>query len=71
MSFHNYFKVMNYIHHFKKINYDVICEGIETKEQEKLIFECGCDRVQGFLYDKPLERNSFEDKYLKVNNFQE
>lgn len=50
---------------FKKINYDVICEGIETKEQEKLIFECGCDKVQGFLYDKPLERTIFEDKYLK------
>lgn len=63
--------LLSLIQVFKKINYDVICEGIETKEQEKLIFECGCDRVQGFLYDKPLERNSFEDKYIKVNNFQE
>lgn len=25
------------IHVFRQINYDVICEGIETKEQEKLI----------------------------------
>lgn len=52
---------------FKKINYDVICEGIETREQEKMIFECGCDNVQGFLYDKPLERSQFEEKYIKNN----
>ena len=50
---------------FKKINYEVICEGIETREQEKMIFECGCDNVQGFLYDKPLERSVFEEKYIK------
>lgn len=58
------------IHVFRQINYDVICEGIETKEQEKLIFECGCDNVQGFLYDKPLERDIFEDKYLKKQPIQ-
>ncbi len=52
---------------FKKINYDVICEGIETREQEKMIFECGCDNVQGFLYDRPLERSVFEEKYIKNN----
>ena len=52
---------------FKKINYNVICEGIETREQEKMIFECGCDNVQGFLYDKPLERSVFEEKYIKNN----
>lgn len=57
--------LLSLIQVFKKINYDVICEGIETKEQEKLIFECGCDKVQGFLYDKPLERAEFEEKYLK------
>ena len=59
--------LLSLIQVFKRINYDVICEGIETKEQEKLIFECGCDRVQGFLYDKPLERTVFEDKYIKYN----
>lgn len=58
--------LLSLIHVFKKINYDVICEGIETQEQEKLIFECGCDKVQGFLYDKPIERDVFEEKYLKV-----
>lgn len=59
--------LLSLIQVFKKINYDVICEGIETKEQEKLIFECGCDKVQGFLYDKPLGKIDFEEKYLKVS----
>lgn len=59
--------LLSLIQVFKKINYDVICEGIETKEQEKLIFECGCDKVQGFLYDKPMERTAFENKYIKCN----
>lgn len=50
---------------FKKINYDVVCEGVETMDDEKLIFECGCDTVQGFLYDKPLEQMIFEEKYIR------
>ena len=58
------------VHVFRQINYDVICEGIETYDQENLIFECGCDNVQGFLYDKPLERDIFEDKYLKKQPIQ-
>ena len=56
--------LLSLIQVFKRINYDVICEGVETKSQEKLIFECGCDTVQGFLYDKPLEIEVFERKYI-------
>jgi EAL domain-containing protein (putative c-di-GMP-specific phosphodiesterase class I) len=29
-------------------------EGIETKEQSQLLLREGCQRVQGFLYDKPI-----------------
>lgn len=52
---------------FKKINYDVICEGVETKADEKMIFECGCDMAQGFLYDRPMELKDFETKYFMTN----
>lgn len=48
----------------KRINYSVICEGIETRSDEKMIFECGCDNAQGFLYDRPIPLNVFEDKYI-------
>jgi diguanylate cyclase (GGDEF)-like protein/PAS domain S-box-containing protein len=33
----------------------VIAEGVETQEQLDLLTEKGCDRVQGFIYSKPLE----------------
>lgn len=56
--------MLSLINVFRKINYEVICEGVETKADEKMIFECGCDTAQGFLYDKPLEEGDFEKKYL-------
>lgn len=51
----------------KKINYDIVCEGIETRMDEKMVFECGCDMAQGFLYDKPIPIKEFERKYILKN----
>lgn len=31
-----------------------IAEGVETKEQERMLRDLGCDQVQGFLYSHPL-----------------
>ena len=42
----------------------VICEGIETEEQEQLLIACGCEYGQGFLYGKPMRRADYED-FLK------
>ncbi len=56
--------LLSLINVFKKINYEVICEGIETKADEKMIFECGCDVVQGFLYDRPIPIEEFDLKYI-------
>lgn len=47
-----------------RLKMDIICEGIENKEDEKIINEYGCDEVQGFLYDKPLPIKEFEKKYV-------
>ncbi len=52
----------------KKINYDIVCEGIETHTDEKMVFECGCDMAQGFLYDRPIPAQEFERKYILKNN---
>lgn len=49
---------------FTKIDLDVICEGVETKEEEQKVRECGCKFVQGFLHDKPLPIEEFEKKYI-------
>lgn len=50
---------------FKDVDFDVICEGVENSEEEKMVRECGCNCVQGYLYDKPLPCNVFEDKYMR------
>lgn len=37
----------------------VICEGIETAEQEKLLLDCGCHCGQGFFYGRPMPEREF------------
>lgn len=48
----------------KKVNFDIICEGVETKDEEALIDSLGCSKIQGYLYDKPLPKGDFEKKYV-------
>lgn len=50
---------------FNKINLEVICEGVETEEEEKTIQKCGCDYVQGYFHDRPLPITEFESKYMR------
>ena len=44
-----------------RLHMQVICEGIETPEQEKLLLENGCTCGQGFLYSKPLTEADFTE----------
>ncbi len=37
----------------------VIAEGVETKEQFLLLKELKCDKIQGYYFSKPLEKDSF------------
>jgi len=48
------------------LNLPVICEGVETEEQNELIVESGCDYIQGWYYSKalPLEEcKAFIEKH--------
>lgn len=49
---------------FDRIDLDVICEGVETINEEQIIRACGCKQVQGYLHDRPLPIADFEQKYL-------
>ena len=40
----------------KNLNYDVVAEGIEIKEQEQFLQEINCKYGQGYFYHKPLEK---------------
>ena len=50
------------------LNIKVICEGVETEEQNTLVSSSDCDFIQGWYYSKALpieECESFIDKYEK------
>ena len=39
----------------QKLGLKVVAEGVETKEQMKLLKKFGCDIIQGFFYPAPLD----------------
>ena len=50
------FNVINLGH---SLDMKVICEGIETKEQEEMLMDFGCRYGQGFLNAKPMPVEDF------------
>ncbi len=48
----------------KGMNMNVVCEGIETEEYVKYLTEIGADYIQGYYFDKPINIDSFENKYI-------
>ncbi|WP_010677117.1 EAL domain-containing protein [Bacillus timonensis] len=49
----------------KKLNVEVVAEGIETKQQLTFLIKEGCTYGQGYYFSKPLPRAEFEQKWLK------
>ncbi|MBR5507741.1 MAG: GGDEF domain-containing protein [Clostridia bacterium] len=52
------------------LNIKVICEGVETEEQNTFVSETDCDCIQGWYYSKPIPQEEYEefikDHSLKV-----
>jgi len=46
------------------LNLDVIAEGVETEDQQRLLTNKGCTHFQGYLFSKPIPVGQFE-KLLK------
>ena len=44
----------------KTLDIDVLAEGIETKEQEQILYDLGCRYAQGYFYGKPAPDIDFE-----------
>lgn len=49
------------IHMCKDLNMKVVCEGIETPDQEKVLLGCGCRYGQGFYFCHPVRVREFEE----------
>ena len=52
----------NIIHLAKQLNMDVVMEGVETWEQVEFLHDVDCNIVQGFLFDKPMPKNQFDQR---------
>ena len=44
----------------KTLDVEVLAEGIETKEQEEILYKLGCRYAQGYFYGKPAPDIDFE-----------
>ncbi len=51
----------------KSLNLEVLAEGVETGEQQKLLVEEGCDYIQGYYIGKPMKSDVFEREFLVAN----
>ena len=49
----NHIIVSNMIRMIRELGSGTLMEGVETKEQEKLLQDMGCGLLQGFLFNKP------------------
>lgn len=47
------------------MNLSVCVEGVETEEVLAIVQSMGADYIQGFFYDRPLDAQTFEQRYLR------
>lgn len=50
----------------RSIDCDLLAEGVETLEESMFLQANGCTIHQGYLYDKPLKPEFFNEKYLGI-----
>ena len=51
----------NFVKTAKDLGLTIICEGIETEEQERIAADAGCDMFQGFYYYRPMSASALEE----------
>lgn len=58
--------IKNIVNMINELNMEAIAEGVETKEQAEFLRQVKCKMAQGYLYDRPLPHDDFEQRL--VNN---
>ena len=51
----------------KNLNLKVLAEGIETQSQLKILQHQGCDSFQGYLFSRPVDKETFYSQYINCN----
>lgn len=54
----------NIIRMADELHMDVVAEGVETYEQMNYLKSIDCKEVQGFLFDRPMPHENFEQKLI-------
>lgn len=54
------------IYMVKKLGFETIAEGVETKEQLEYLENIGCDCIQGYLLGKPVPRDDIETLLINL-----
>ena len=57
--------VKNTISMVKDMNMKIVVEGVETEESLREFSNLGVNYIQGYYFDRPMERHAFEAKYVK------
>lgn len=57
--------VRTIIHLGRSLNLKLVAEGVETERQLAILGELGCDRIQGYIFSRPLEADALEPFILE------
>ncbi len=49
---------------------EVLAEGVETRQQAKFLRSIGCDKLQGYLFSKPVPHDEFKDFLGRMSSLQ-
>lgn len=48
------------------LSFNVVAEGVETKEEYAFLLRKGCEQFQGYLFSKPVPHNEYRQNFLKT-----
>ncbi|WP_425917650.1 bifunctional diguanylate cyclase/phosphodiesterase [Acinetobacter sp. TSRC1-2] len=60
--------VQSIIHLAHQLNLEVVAEGVETLKQASLLYQQGCDLLQGYFYAKPAPLTDLKLMYTELGN---
>ncbi|MBR1567350.1 MAG: EAL domain-containing protein, partial [Lachnospiraceae bacterium] len=62
--------IKNVVNMINELDMEAIAEGVETKEQADFLRGVKCKMAQGFLYDRPLPHDEFEQRLVSGRSYQ-
>ena len=62
--------IQNIINMAGELGIEVVAEGVETKLQIEMLKNMSCHRIQGFIFDKPLEETEFISR-IEMRKYEE